>query len=135
MIGGPVAMPPGRSRPRGHSATTTTKMELPVLNLPFISQFSALHQSCIFAFLLIVSYLHRGARYLVSGLILAFVGYKAIVPISLWSYKIFKWIAMFGFYITYFQTGVGFIMTGIGGVIMFLENLAKDERMRQGQQQ
>lgn len=110
-------------------------MQLPVLTLPFISQFSALAQSGILGSLLLLSYLHKGARYLVSGLILAYVGYKTLVPISVWAYTLFKWIAMFGFYVTYFQIGVGFIATAIGVVLVFFENLLQEnEKKRRNEQ-
>lgn len=101
-------------------------MHLPALTFPLINKFSALTQSGILALLLLISYLHKGARYLVLGLILTYVGFKTIIPIGSWCYAIFKWIAMFGFYITYFQIGIGFIATGIGGVFVFLENLTKE---------
>ncbi|RDB16560.1 hypothetical protein Hypma_002760 [Hypsizygus marmoreus] len=101
-------------------------MQIPTIALPLISNFSALTQSGILAILLIISYLHKGARYLVSGLIFAYVGFKTIVPISRWCFAVFKWIAMMGFYITYFQAGVGFIVLGIMGVVGFLEGLVKE---------
>ncbi|KAG6906887.1 hypothetical protein DXG01_011508 [Tephrocybe rancida] len=40
--------------------------------------------------------------------------------------SLFKWIANFGFYIHYFQVGVGFITTGVGTVVVYLENRAKE---------
>jgi hypothetical protein len=97
-----------------------------ILTLPLINQFSALTQSLILALLIVVSYLHRGARYVIAGLILAFVGSKCLLPVARWGYMIFKWIAMLGFYIHYFQAGIGFIMTGIGAVAMFGEGLIKE---------
>ncbi|KAG5638604.1 hypothetical protein H0H81_011494 [Sphagnurus paluster] len=95
-----------------------------MLHLPFLSSFSSLHQSLILAFLIVISYFHRYARWGASGLILAFVVYESIVPVTQWAFKIFKWIAMFGFYVNYFQIGVGFIITGVGGVLAFFDQVA-----------
>jgi hypothetical protein len=39
---------------------------------------------------------------------------------------------MLGFYIHYFQVGIGFIMTGVGAAILFVEGLVKElEKNRQ----
>jgi hypothetical protein len=97
-----------------------------ILTLPLINQFSALTQSGVFASLLIISYLNKRARYLVLGLILTYIGVKFIIPVSRWTFTIFKWIAMLGFYGTYFQIGIGFIATGLGGVILFIEKLSTE---------
>jgi hypothetical protein len=97
-----------------------------ILTLPLINQFSALTQSGILALLIVVSYLHGRARYVIVGLILAFLGFKCLLPVARWGYVIFKWIAMLGFYIHYFQAGIGFIMSGIGGVAIFGEGLIKE---------
>lgn len=94
-----------------------------IISIPLINQFSALAQSGILAFLLVISYLNRRARYIVLGLILAYVGWRTIIPISQWAFAIFKWIAMLGFYVTYFQSGIGFIATCILAVLAYFENM------------
>ena len=103
-----------------------------IFTLPLITHFSALTQSGILALFILVSYLHKGARYVIAGLILAFIGSKALLPVARWAYIIFKWIATMGFYVHYFQIGIGFIATGIGGVVLFVEGFLKElEKHRQ----
>lgn len=97
-----------------------------ILSLPLINQFSALTQSGILALLLVISYVNRRARYIVLGLILAYIGAIIIIPVSKLAFTIFKWIAMLGFYGTYFQIGIGFIATGLGAVLVFFENLSTE---------
>ncbi|KAF8066510.1 hypothetical protein FPV67DRAFT_1190689 [Lyophyllum atratum] len=113
------------------------KMHLPwpILTLPLIGHYPALHQSLILALLLLISYFHKRARYLLSGLVLLFLGYKTVVPIARVGYAVFKGVAMLGFYVHYFQVGVGVIMAGIGGVMIFLETVGQEgsERTRTGE--
>jgi hypothetical protein len=103
-----------------------------ILTLPLISHFSALTQSEILAFLIVLSYLHKGARYVIAGLILALIGSKILLPVARWGYIIFKWIAMMGFYIHYFKVGIEFITSGIGAAVLFgegfLEEVEKNRR-------
>ncbi|KAF9456667.1 hypothetical protein BDZ94DRAFT_1275107 [Collybia nuda] len=101
--------------------------------LPLIHQFSALTQSGILASLLLISYLNTRARYLVLTLLSLYLGAKIVPPICKWGLVLFKWIAMLGFYGTYFQIGLGFVVTGFGGVLVFFENAAKElEKGRTG---
>lgn len=103
-----------------------------ILCLPLISHFSALTQSGILALLIILSYLHKGARYIITGLVISLIGFKVLVPTVRWLYILFKWIAMLGFYVQYFQVGVGFISTGIAAAIAFVEGgLRELEKSRQ----
>ena len=107
-----------------------------ILTLPLISHFSALTQSGILGLLIVFSYLNKGARYVIGGLIVLLIGFKVLLPIVRWAYIIFKWVAMMGFYLHHFQVGIGFILSGAGGVILFVEGLLKElEKNRQAERE
>lgn len=129
-----------RHRRPGFSSTTFLDTFLGthamILTLPLINHFSALIQSGILGLLLIFSYLHKGARYVIAGLILLLIGFKILLPVVRWLYIIFKLVAMLGFYIHYFQVGVGLIVMGAGGVILFVEGLLKElEKNREAERE
>jgi hypothetical protein len=81
--------------------------------IPFIHNYSIKIQFLILFFLLVGSYLHRGARRTIGLLASAYLAFKAIVPIFRLLFWLFKAIAMFGFYVHYFQIGLGLILAGV----------------------
>ncbi|KDR79496.1 hypothetical protein GALMADRAFT_1243127 [Galerina marginata CBS 339.88] len=85
--------------------------------LPLIYGYSAKVQLCVLSILLLISYLHRGARFAIAAIASAYLAFKTLIPLAGWTFYIFKGIAMFGFYITYFKIGIGYIMTAIDFVL------------------
>jgi hypothetical protein len=80
--------------------------------LPLIHHYSIKVQLLVLFLLLILSYLHRGARRSIAFLSTAYIAFKIIVPTFRLLVWLFKAIAMFGFYVHYFQIGLGFIIAG-----------------------
>jgi len=81
--------------------------------IPLIHNFSLKIQLLVLFLLLVGSYLHRGARRTIAFLCTAYLAFKVIVPLSRLLFWLFKAIAMFGFYVHYFQVGLGFIVAGV----------------------
>ena len=80
--------------------------------IPFIHNYSIKVQFLVLFLLLVGSCLHRGARRTITFLVTAYLVCKLVLPtfrLLLW---LFKAIAMFGFYVHYFQIGLGFIAAG-----------------------
>lgn len=80
--------------------------------LPLIGSYSLKYQLGILLFLFFISYLYRGARLTLACLVALYIVFLSIVPVSRWSYYLFKAIAMFGFYTHFFLTGVRFMVLG-----------------------
>lgn len=85
--------------------------------LPIIGELALKFQFSILAILLVVSYIHRTSRLAFSGVITLYAGYKFLVPVSVWIFGWTLWlakgIAMLGFYIHFFQLGLGYLATGV----------------------
>ncbi len=85
-------------------------------SLPIIRNFELKIQLSIFATLLVISYLHRIPRIVLSGLITRYVALKFLIPIAIWAFGWIIWlvkaIAMLGFYIHFFQLGLGYLANG-----------------------
>jgi hypothetical protein len=81
--------------------------------IPLIHNFSIKIQLITLFLLLFGTYLHRGTRLSICILSAAYLAFKAIVPIFRLLFWLFKSIAMFGFYVHYFQLGLGFIVAGV----------------------
>lgn len=79
--------------------------------LPFIGSYSATVQLSVLATLLLFSYLHRGARLVIGGTALAYLGFKILVPVLGWILYIFKGLAWFGFYFYFFKKAITYIAT------------------------
>ncbi|KAF8148070.1 hypothetical protein B0H34DRAFT_669173 [Crassisporium funariophilum] len=84
--------------------------------LPLIHEYSIKVQLSILAMLLVASYCHRGIRFVLGGLATLYLAFHVLSPVVRWGFYAFKFIAMFGFYIHYFQIGVGIIVTGVAFV-------------------
>lgn len=81
--------------------------------LPFISSYSLKYQLGTLFLLLLVSYLHRGARLTLAFLASLYIAFFSIVPVLRWTYSLFKAIAMLGFYVYFFLIGLDYILSGL----------------------
>jgi signal transduction histidine kinase len=89
----------------------------PTVTIPIIHVYSLKTQLTILSVLLLISYLHRKSRFLIAFLITAYFLFKTIVPLARWAWIFFKAVAWFGFYIHHFQSGIGFVLSGVGFVL------------------
>ncbi|TFK37849.1 hypothetical protein BDQ12DRAFT_140402 [Crucibulum laeve] len=78
----------------------------PFLQLPFIQKYSLFTQLAILFVLLLVSYLHRRARFGITALICVYFGYKILVPVVRIIAVVVKAVAWVGFYIHFFMWAV-----------------------------
>jgi len=98
--------------------------------IPLINYFSVKIQITILLSLLFISYLNRGARFVIAGLATVYLAFKLLIPLFRLLFWIFKGIAMFGFYVHFFSVGAGFIITAVAfvfgdGLEMLLRELEK----------
>ena len=80
--------------------------------IPFIHDYSIKVQFIFLSLLLVGSCLHRGARRTIAFLAATYLACKLVLPIFRLLLWLFKAVAMFGFYVHYFQVGLGFIVAG-----------------------
>jgi hypothetical protein len=50
----------------------------------------------------------------VLGLVFSYIAFKIVIPVGRWGFYLFKYIALFGFYVHFFSVGIGFILSGFG---------------------
>ncbi|KAF8964508.1 hypothetical protein BDZ97DRAFT_1815446 [Flammula alnicola] len=81
--------------------------------LPFIHEYSARVQISILTVLLLLSYLNYRVRLVIGGLASSYLAFKILVPLVGWVVYIFKGIAMFGFYIYFFQKAVRYFFSAV----------------------
>ncbi|KAF8875155.1 hypothetical protein BD779DRAFT_1564135 [Infundibulicybe gibba] len=91
--------------------------------LPLIGQYSTTTQIGTLSALLFISYLHRRSRVIIATLVLAYLAFRIIVPITRWIYYIFKAVGI-GFIVV----GFGYLARGWDGLETIMKELEKMER-------
>lgn len=86
-------------------------------SLPIIGDLELKIQLSILATLLAIGYFHRVSRLVLSGLISLYIAYTFLIPIATWTFGWVIWlvkaVAMLGFYIHFFQLGLGYLAAGV----------------------
>ncbi|KXN81956.1 hypothetical protein AN958_03364 [Leucoagaricus sp. SymC.cos] len=88
-----------------------------LVSLPVFQDLASKYQLILLASLLIFSYFQRPIRLALLGSITIYAGYKFLIPAGIWVFSWIFWlakaIAMLGFYIHFFQLGLGYLVTWV----------------------